>query len=84
VVQARDVFDLGVLFAQAGGNVDALTPVRSVLPKAIERAMDISFAAFKSQVASYLQPEHLEAYRSSGGWDALQTRVVDLLEKARS
>lgn len=84
VVQARDVFDLGVLFARSGGSVEALKPVRSVLPKAIERAMDISYADFRSQVGSYLQPEHLDTYGSREAWDALQTRVVELLEKARS
>jgi hypothetical protein len=83
IVQARDVFDLGVLFAKSGGKVDALEPIRSLLPKAIERAMDVSYAEFKSQVGSYLQPDHLDTYGSREAWDALQMRVVDLLEKAR-
>ena len=82
VVQARDVFDLGVLFARSGAKVDALTPMRSVLPKAIERAMDLSYSDFKSQVASYLAPDHLDTYGSHGAWDALQMQVVDLLEEA--
>jgi hypothetical protein len=84
VVQARDVFDLGVLLARSGWKVDALKPIRSVLPKAIERAMDVSYAGFKSQVGSYLQPDHLDTYGSREAWDALQMRVVDLLEKAAS
>ena len=84
VVQARDVFDLGVLFARSGGEVDALRPIRNVLPRAIERAMDVSYAVFRSQVASYRRPDHLDAYGSREAWDALQTRVVDLLEKAAS
>lgn len=83
IVQARDVFDLGVLFARSGGKVDALQPIRSVLPKAIERAMDVSYADFKSQVASYLRPDHLDTYGSREAWNVLQMRVVDLLEKAR-
>jgi predicted nucleotidyltransferase component of viral defense system len=82
VVQARDVFDLGVLFARSRAKVDALQSIRSVLPKAIERAMDVSYAEFKSQVASYLRPDHLDTYGSRDAWDALQMRVVDLLEKA--
>jgi hypothetical protein len=83
VVQARDVFDLGVLFAKSGGKVDALQSIHSVLPKAIERAMDVSYADFKSQVASYLQSDQLDTYGSREAWDALQMQVVDLLEKAR-
>jgi hypothetical protein len=82
VVQARDVFDLGVLFARSGGKLDALQPIRSILPKAIERAMDVSYADFRSQVGSYLQPDHLDTYGSREAWDALQMQVVDSLEKA--
>ena len=81
-VQARDVFDLGVLFANAGGKVDALRAVRAEIPKAIERAMEVSYADFKSQVASYLKPEHFDLYGSRPAWDALQSQVVELLEKA--
>lgn len=81
-VQARDVFDLSVLFAKAGGNVDALRPLRTRISKAIERAMEISYGDFKAQVVSYLQPEHMEAYGSREAWDALQGHVVGLLEKA--
>lgn len=84
VVQARDVFDLGVLFARSSGKVDALEPVRAVLPKAIERAIDVSYADFKSQVASYLRPDHLDTYGSRDAWDALQMQVVDLLQRAAS
>lgn len=84
VVQARDVFDLGVLFARSSGKVDALEPVRAVLPKAIERAIDVSYADFKSQVASYLRPDHLDTYGSRDAWDALQMQVVDLLRRAAS
>ena len=82
-VQARDVFDLGVLFANAGGKVDALRAVRAEIPKAIERAMEVSYADFKSQVASYLKPEHIDLYGSRAAWDALQTQVVEMLEKAQ-
>src|SRR4051812_8941756 len=56
-VQARDVFDLVVLLWKAGGKVDAPVPVRVQIPKAIERAMDVSYGDFKSQLASYVKPE---------------------------
>jgi predicted nucleotidyltransferase component of viral defense system len=84
VVQARDLFDLGVLFAKAGGSVEALQSIRADVTRAIERATDVSGADFKSQVASYLQPDHLDTYGSREAWDALQMQVVDLLEKATS
>lgn len=83
-VQARDVFDLAVLLAKTGGKLDALRPVRAQLPKAIERAMDISYGDFKSQVVSYLKPEHIEEYGSREAWEAMQAQVVDQLQKALS
>jgi predicted nucleotidyltransferase component of viral defense system len=83
-VQARDVFDLAVLLAKAGGRVDALHPLRAQIPKAIERAMDVSYGDYKSQVASYLKPEHLDEYGTREAWDAIQSQVVEALEKAAS
>jgi len=80
-VQARDVFDLTVLLAKAGGETDALRPVRAQVPKAIERAKDVSFADFKSQVVSYLKTEHVDEYARREAWDALQGQVVAQLEK---
>jgi len=81
-VQARDLFDLAVLFARAGGRVDALSSERTILPKAIERAMDVSFDDYQGQVVAYLDPAHAPAYSSRQAWDALQTSVVDSLERA--
>jgi hypothetical protein len=80
-VQARDVFDLGGLIAK-GGKADALRAVRAEIPKAIDRAMDVSYADFKAQVASYLKAEHVDLYGSRPAWDALQSRVVEELERA--
>lgn len=84
VVQARDVFDLGVLFARASGKVEALHGHSEDLSKAIERAMDVSYGDFKSQVASYLKPEHLDTYGTREAWETLQAQVVELLMKAMS
>ena len=81
-VQARDVFDLSVLLSRAGGRIDALRPMRAQIPKAIERAMDVSYDEFKAQVVSYLKPEHLDEYGTRQAWEALQAQVVDALEKA--
>ena len=81
-VQARDVLDLSVLLSRAGGRIDALRPMRAQIPKAIERAMDVSYDEFKAQVVSYLKPEHLDEYGTRQAWEALQAQVVDALEKA--
>ena len=81
-VPARDVLDLSVLLSRAGGRIDALRPMRAQIPKAIERAMDVSYDEFKAQVVSYLKPEHLDEYGTRQAWEALQAQVVDALEKA--
>jgi hypothetical protein len=83
-VQARDVFDLGgVLIPRTGGRLEALRPVRSSdIRAAMERAMTLSYADYKAQVVSFLQPEHLGAYGSPEAWDALLVQVVEYLDKA--
>ena len=81
-VQARDVFDLAVLIANAGGRVEALRPVRAKIPKAIERCMEVSYGDYKAQVVSYLKPDQIDALGSREAWDALQSQVVEFLEKA--
>ncbi len=78
-VQARDVFDLGVLLAHSTDDRRALKPVRAQLPQAVERTMEISYADFKSQVASYLKPEELAVQGSREDWEALQSQVVEKL-----
>jgi predicted nucleotidyltransferase component of viral defense system len=79
-VQARDVFDLAVLFSKGGELVPILKPVRTEIPKAIERVMEISYADFKSQVVAYLAPSALDEYGNPAAWDALQTSVVSSLQ----
>ena len=46
-VQARDVFDLSVLVAKAGGNVEVLRSARAQIPKALERCMEVSYATIR-------------------------------------
>ena len=81
-VQARDVFDLAVLFSRAGERATAaLRPLAASIPKAIERAMDVSFADFQGQVIAFLDPAHSPMYASRDAWNALQTQVVEALQK---
>jgi predicted nucleotidyltransferase component of viral defense system len=80
-VQARDLFDLAVLFSKGGDLVPILKPVRAEIPKAIERAMEISHADFTSQVVAFLTPSALDEYRGSEAWGALQASVVSSLEQ---
>ena len=80
-VQARDVFDLALLLARAGGKVAGAGTEMKTYAKAAERALAISYDAFTAQVVSYLAPDDAEPYASREAWEALQLQVVDAIEK---
>lgn len=75
--QARDVFDLDLLFrsypdAVAQGAVDATT-----LEKAIERSLELPFDAFQAQVIPFLDPAIVELYDDRDAWEQMQTSVAE-------
>jgi hypothetical protein len=79
--QARDVFDLDLLFARPEARDLALSRAQKAwLPQAIERAMAISFDEYRSKVVSYLAEEQRALYEARHAWDAMQEGVVDRLE----
>jgi hypothetical protein len=55
---------------------------RFEIQKAIERCMEVSYDDYRGQVVSYLKPDQIEALGSRAAWDALQSQVVEFLEKA--
>jgi hypothetical protein len=84
-VQARDVFDLGAfLIPRTGGETSLLEPDHSAIKPAMERAMSLSYADYKSQVVSYLHPDYGESMGSREAWDAFQLKVVGYLAQALS
>ncbi len=80
--QARDVFDLGLLFAQERAVAPSEVP-RAILELAIERAMSLSFDEYASKVVAYLDPEQAAPHADRAAWDALQEQVVAGLEALR-
>ena len=79
-VQARDVFDLGILFAKAGDDRFDLGESASRVSEAIERVYALSYGDYRGQVVAYLEPEHAEAVDSPEAWEALQLQVISSLE----
>ena len=85
-VQARDVFDLGVLLDprhdERHGPVDPeflrahLTD--EILGEAARRALEITTEEFRDQVAAFLAPENRA--RHSGAWVATQVAVASFIE----
>jgi len=80
--QARDVFDLGAVLLPRAGSKPDLRPVRSSLRKAMERALELTYADYTAQVVSYLHPDHALSYGTEESWDAMQLRVVEGVETA--
>src|SRR3989338_4146183 len=86
-VQARDVFDLYVLTPQTNlssrsSKVFTLKMTQSLLERARENALEISFEQFRDTVVSYLAPEDRSVYDKAAAWDEIKLRVSDFLERA--
>jgi hypothetical protein len=83
--QARDVFDLEHLFRTTGADARPLPPrVQAQLPAALDRVVEMPFAAFRAQVVPFLGPDDQELHGTPESWDRLRELVVDrLLELQR-
>jgi hypothetical protein len=81
--QARDVFDLHVLFARRDAPAELEEPEPGWFDKAIEHAGRIEYAQYKSTVVAYLDPDHEPLYSSEEMWDAMQLGVIEGIEKLR-
>ncbi|HEX5927899.1 MAG TPA: nucleotidyl transferase AbiEii/AbiGii toxin family protein [Solirubrobacterales bacterium] len=79
--QARDVFDLDLLLRRsplASGALDS-----RVLAVAVERAMQLPYAAFHDQVLPFLEVGAVELYEGEAAWEQMQAFVAERLEEAR-
>ncbi len=74
--QARDVFDLDLLFRRQPGVPAPLTA--SVREQAAEAALELPFQAFRDQVLPFLDPEIAELY-GEASWEQMRGFVVEHL-----
>jgi predicted nucleotidyltransferase component of viral defense system len=79
--QARDVFDLDLLLRRSSLAPGALDP--EVLTVAVDRAIQLPYAAFQDQVLPFLEPEAVELYEGEASWGQMQTFVAEQLEEAK-
>jgi len=79
--QARDIFDLYILLTSRLEKIPALQSHGISHLKAKENILSTTFAIFKSQVLSYLEPEVQRQYDSEDVWDSMRLKVVEALEK---
>jgi predicted nucleotidyltransferase component of viral defense system len=77
--QARDVFDLDLLFRQTPSplGLGVIPPQR--LQTAIDRVLEFTFEAYHSLVVRFLNPDVIELYESPDAWEQIQRAVIDRL-----
>jgi len=82
--QARDVFDLGILYA--GGYANSVksnkTLTKKIRQQATQALLSLSFAAYSGQVVEFLDKENRAMYESASAWEQLQTTILELIDDA--
>jgi predicted nucleotidyltransferase component of viral defense system len=79
--QARDVFDLELLLRR--NSIPKGSLESDLLDVAIDRALELTYDAFRDQVLAFLDPGAVELYDSAPAWEQLQTFVAERLEAAK-
>jgi hypothetical protein len=81
VTQARDVFDLGILFTGGYAPFTAKGPLISKpqLARAIDCLMGLTWDDYQGQVVEFLDTESRAEYGTVSAWESLQTLVLDTL-----
>ncbi len=81
--QARDVFDLDHLFRVHPDALQSVSVRPDKLAAAMERAADLSFEAYRAQVAAFLDPDVLELYDRPEAWSQMIEATFDHLARLR-
>ncbi len=81
--QARDVFDLDLLFRQHPELLKQGTLDARLIDIAVERVMELPFEAYRTQVVAFLAPDVIELYDSLAAWNQMQEHVAKALTKLR-
>jgi hypothetical protein len=82
VTQARDVFDLAILFL--GGHSPSAAWSQLLADgehaRAIDCLMGLTWQEYEGQVVEFLETESREEYGSKSAWNSLQNMVLSRLE----
>jgi predicted nucleotidyltransferase component of viral defense system len=81
VTQARDVFDLAILFTGGYTHQTAKKPLitKSQLAQAIDCLMGLTWSDYQGQVVEFLDTESRAEYGTESAWETLQALVLDTL-----
>jgi hypothetical protein len=80
VTQARDVFDLALLFPRLRGELDELRDLAPSTDDAVARILALTYDDFAGQVVAYLPRDEQRTHDSPDAWEALQLAVIADLE----
>lgn len=78
-IQARDVFDLDLLFRTHPSAVEKGALESKTLKDAIDHCLELPFEAFVAQVVPFLEPDVADLYGDPASWEQMQSLVVDKL-----
>jgi hypothetical protein len=81
VTQARDVFDLAILFTGGYTLPTAKEPLitKPQLAQAIDCLTGLTWSDYQGQVVEFLDTESREEYSTESAWASLQTQVLETL-----
>ncbi len=77
--QARDVFDLELLFRGHRDAVETGALDSATLKAAMESCLELPFEAFEAHVVPFLEPDVADLYDSASSWEQMQSFVIDQL-----
>ncbi len=77
--QARDVFDLDLLFRQWPGAIRSGAIAAERLEAAAERVVQLPYESYRSLVVRFLSPDVIELYNRPPVWEQIQAHVVEKL-----
>jgi len=82
VTQARDVFDLAILFHGGHGPCGTWSQLlaEGEHAKAIDCLMELNWHEYEGQVVEFLESESRQEYGSRNAWSSLQSLVLSRLE----
>lgn len=81
--QARDVFDLDLLFRHSSKAINHRHLSAASVNQAIERVAELPFGVFRTQVVEFLDPDIAELYDNRRAWDEIRQRVTERLAQRR-
>ncbi len=79
-VQSRDVFDLELLFRKNPASLVAGRIDETKVRQAIDRATDITFEDYQTQVVAFLEEAYVEQYDDPRQWEHIQISVIEGLQ----